>query len=86
MRKYSDNSARLAGIRLILNIFKVIPLDFELIEKSLDSNLPDFEDAVQIESAIKYGSTVFVTRNLADFRNAPLPCLSPESFIALTRL
>jgi predicted nucleic acid-binding protein len=86
MRKHSDHPTRLVGLRLIRNIFRIVPLDAKLIERALESSLADFEDAVQMESAMEAGASVFVTRNLRDFRGAPLPCLSPESFIALTRL
>jgi predicted nucleic acid-binding protein len=42
----------------------------------------DFEDAVQLASAVAAGLDSIVTRDLNDFRGAPLPVLTPGAFIA----
>ena len=46
---------------------------------------PDFEDALQTAAAVKIGADYIVTRNLKDFKNSPVPCLSPSAFLDLFR-
>jgi predicted nucleic acid-binding protein len=42
----------------------------------------DFEDALQVASAIAGLADIFITRNILDFRRAPLPVMTPEEFLA----
>ena len=42
----------------------------------------DFEDALQVASAIAGGADLIVTRNVADFAAAALPAMTPEDFLA----
>lgn len=48
---------------------------------ALMSNLPDFEDALQCESAIAAGCEIIVTRDKKHFRSVAIPVLSPEAFL-----
>ena len=41
----------------------------------------DFEDALQVASAVAGGAEVIVTRNVSGFRNCPLPVMTPEEFL-----
>jgi predicted nucleic acid-binding protein len=43
----------------------------------------DFEDALQIDSALAGGADVIVTRNVIDFATAGLPAMTPEDFLNL---
>lgn len=43
--------------------------------------LPDFEDALQAASAKACGADWILTRNANDFRNSPVPTISPEEFL-----
>ena len=44
-------------------------------------SLGDFEDALQVASAIAFGAAFLVTRNLAHYKRSPLPALSPAQFL-----
>ena len=43
--------------------------------------LADFEDALQVASAVAALADVIITRNLQDFRGIPIPCMTPEVFL-----
>lgn len=43
--------------------------------------IPDFEDALQLVSAIAGGAEMIISRNLDDFANSPIPVFLPESFL-----
>jgi predicted nucleic acid-binding protein len=57
----------------------IIPLDNSIIQDSLKSKFPDFEDAIQYYSALSMKTIEgIITRNKKDFKNSELPVLSPE--------
>ena len=43
--------------------------------------ITDFEDALQMASAIAGGADVIITRNVIDFAGAGLPAMTPEHFL-----
>ena len=43
--------------------------------------IEDFEDALQIASAVAGFADVFVTRNTADFAGSAFPVMTPEGFL-----
>ena len=43
----------------------------------------DFEDAVMLESALRYGTDCIVTRNVKDYSKSSIPVFDPEEFISL---
>ncbi|MFC6192795.1 type II toxin-antitoxin system VapC family toxin [Dyadobacter subterraneus] len=64
-------------VRDKLRKFKIISevamLDDEIIEKGLNSNFSDFEDAIQYFNALKANCNIIVTRNIKDFKESQLP-------------
>lgn len=44
--------------------------------------LADFEDALQVSSALAGNADLVITRNGADFAGAPIPTATPEEFLA----
>ncbi len=43
----------------------------------------DFEDNIQIASAVEVGADVIVTRDPADFANSPVRVMSPADVLAV---
>ncbi len=66
----------------IIEHVSIIPIDINIIKKSLKSNHKDFEDAVQIISAqsIKDMDCI-VTRDLKDYKNAEINVFTPDDFL-----
>lgn len=66
----------------ITDIVSVIPVNLDMIKKSLKSNHKDFEDAIQIYSAqsIK-GMDCIVTRDLKNYKNAEIQVYTPDQFL-----
>mgnify|MGYP000879362857 FL=1 len=66
----------------ITDIVSVIPVNLDMIKKSLKSNHKDFEDAIQIYSAqsIK-GMNCIVTRDLKDYKNSEIQVYTPDQFL-----
>lgn len=79
-RHYNANDAR-----KILSKFKVLvdvlPLDNKIIDLALTSDLKDFEDAIQLFTAIEHNAEIIITRNKKDFRKQSLPILTAKEYL-----
>lgn len=80
-KSISEEKTRLALEHIIDNI-TIIPVDINIIKKSLKSNHKDFEDAIQIISAQSINNMDYiVTRDLKDYKSAEINVLSPDDFL-----
>ncbi len=68
-------------LRELLQFVEVAPVSTESARLALEMSLGDFEDALQVASAIAFGATFLVARNLAHYKRSPLPALSPAQFL-----
>src|SRR5215470_17506269 len=66
----------------LLAIFRICPLNQATLQTALPLPLADYEDAVQLASALAADLDVIVTRNLEDYKNASLPVFSPTELLA----
>lgn len=65
----------------LLAVVRVAPVDAAILQAASSSGLTDFEDAVQIASALAIGIDAIVTRNLADYTGAQLPIYAPTDLL-----
>ncbi|MCZ8227996.1 PIN domain-containing protein [Flavobacterium sp.] len=80
-KSISEEKTRLALEHVIEHVL-IIPVDINIIKKSLKSNHKDFEDAIQITSAQSINTIeCIVTRDLKDYKNAEINVLSPDEFL-----
>lgn len=80
-KSISEEKTRLALEHVIEHVL-IIPVDINIIKKSLKSNHKDFEDAIQINSAQSINMIeCIVTRDLKDYKNAEINVLSPDEFL-----
>lgn len=59
----------------------VCPVDRDVLESALNSNLTDFADAVQIFSAVAQGLDAIVTRDTQGFSSSTIPVLSVQELL-----
>ena len=69
----------------LLKLVSVAPLDQETILKGIALGWRDFEDAIQMLSAVEAGADYLVTRNASDFKGSPIPVVSPSELLAILR-
>lgn len=82
-RKVSGfENARQAVSKLIISL-QISRVDAQVIQAAENLPLKDYEDAVQVASAIAANLDAIVTRDLSDYKNSPLPVYSPSDFLAL---
>jgi len=66
----------------LLGLFKVAAVDREVLDRALELDFADFEDAVAHEAARTSGMSAIVTRDGGDFVNASLPVFDPAELLA----
>lgn len=69
-------------LRNLLAIFDVACVDREVLERAMQLQFADFEDAVLHEAALAHGAIGIVTRNGKDFAAASLPIFDPGELLA----
>jgi len=70
-----------ATITNLLQFLKIAPIDQTTIEQSLNLDYRDFEDAVQMMSAVQCRVDYLITRNIKDYQPALLPVIQPVDFL-----
>jgi predicted nucleic acid-binding protein len=81
-RHRSSEIAR-ATLGELLSFLSVAPVDQRVIERALALPYRDYEDAVQMMSAVHVGAQYLVTRNVQDYKAGPLPVLQPAELLGL---
>lgn len=71
----SVNQGRQA-IEMTLRLFQICLVDRSILETAFNSELTDFEDAVQITCAVAQRLDAIVTRNPRDFQTTLIPVVS----------
>lgn len=73
----SEARALLRDLRTFLD---VAPVDDRVVDRALNSDIQNYEDAVQYYSAIDAGAEALITRNLNDFPAGELNLFTPEEY------
>ena len=81
LSRFENTKIALEKIRKFKVLCSISIMDDEVIEKAINSNFKDFEDAMQYFSALASNCDLIVTRNEKDFKNALLPVLNGESYL-----
>jgi predicted nucleic acid-binding protein len=67
----------------LLALFRVAPVDGDVLERALVLDFSDFEDAVLHEAARAAGAEAIVTRNGKDFAKATMPVLTAREALGM---
>ena len=81
LSRFENTKIALEKIRKFKVLCSISMMDDEVIEKAINSNFKDFEDAMQYFSALASNCDLIVTRNEKDFKNALIPVLNGESYL-----
>ena len=70
-------------IKQLRSIVGIVEVDAKILNQALDSDIKDFEDAIQYFSSIRSGSSHLITRNPADFPSTEsVTIATPEVFLS----
>lgn len=67
----------------LLRFLQIVPIEAADFHQALVMGLNDFEDAVQVAAALKVGADYVVTRNVRDFKSAPVDARNAGEVLAL---
>lgn len=82
IQKDQSASAARAAMTELLQFLKIAPVNQDTIDQALNLDYPDFEDAVQMISALQCKADYLITRNNADYQPPLVPVLKPVDFLA----
>lgn len=83
VRKARDTTTARRALVLLRDVFASVAPDQRILNQAIDSDIPDFKDAVQLYSAIHARADYLLTRNVRDFPSGILPILTPEEFLVV---
>ena len=66
----------------LLTICRVATTDEDVVHDAVSSHSRDFEDMVQLHSAVHAHLDAIITRNVQDFSSSAIPVLTPSDFLA----
>lgn len=82
LRKTAKHNIIVEKIKQLLTIIEIVKMDENAVMSALNSDLKDFEDALQNFSAIENGEIkIILTRNVKDFKKSELAILTPETYL-----
>ncbi len=81
LAKSEGVQSALEKIRKFKLLCRISVMDEQVVERVLNSDFIDFEDAMQYFSALATGCDVIITRNEKDFKQAKLPVMNAETYL-----
>ena len=81
LAKYENAKIALEKIRKFKLLCSISVMDEEVVEKAINSDFKDFEDAMQYYSAVSANCDLIITRNEKDFKNSMIPIINAESYL-----
>jgi predicted nucleic acid-binding protein len=81
IQKGESSAEARATITNLLQFIKIAPVDQSTIEQALSLDYRDFDDAVQMISAVQCTADCLVTRNVKDYQPSLLPVMQPVDFL-----
>lgn len=81
LRKQLGNEEAKKVLRKLRVLVHIIDSSEAVVDKALNSDFVDFEDAIQYYATQENGINILLTRNLRDYKNASLIVQTPETFL-----
>ena len=86
LRKQLGNDEAKKALRKLRILLHIIDSSEAVVDKALNSDFSDFEDAIQYYTALEHGISVILTRNLRDYKNASVIVQTPEAFLVANQM
>lgn len=86
LRKQLGNDEAKKALRKLRILLHIIDSSEAVVDKALNSDFSDFEDAIQYYTALEHGISVILTRNLRDYKKTSVIVQTPEAFLVANQL
>ena len=88
LRKHGGDDRAHQSLHLIRSVFRPVEVDTRLLDEALavsggDFEDGDFEDTVQLRSALRCGADYLVTRDRDGFQSAPVSIVTADELLAV---
>lgn len=83
LRKHGGDQRAQQSLHLIRSVFRPVEVDTRLLDEALAASGGEFEDTVQLRSALRCGADYLVTRDRAGFQSAPVPIVTADELLAV---
>ena len=80
MRKLKSETTAMLAVKILLRIFKVVPVDADILGLAVDFHDKDFEDDIQLQCALKAKCSQLFTRNPNHYDHSAIAVVPPSSF------
>jgi predicted nucleic acid-binding protein len=81
VRRQNDLADAHEAVRVCLETFEVVSVGRSTLELARQQAPSDYEDALQIASAIEVGADAIVTRDPSGFMQSSVPAISPAELL-----
>ncbi len=82
LRKPLGWEQAMRALKKVRVIFDVVDLTGPIIDAALSRSQSDFEDALQVATAVSSGVECIISRDRSGFLNSPVPVITPSRFLA----
>jgi len=82
VRRQNDLTEAHEAVRVCLETLEIASVGRSTLDLARQQPGSDFEDALQIASALEAGVDAIVTRDLAGFAQSPVPAITPTDLLA----
>ena len=80
-RHTHSNEASIQALKSLTTLFSIIDTTGQDCINALFSDIPDFEDAMMISSAVRSKMDGIVTRNTKDYQLSPISVFQPDDLL-----
>lgn len=81
VRKMKGTDVAREAVDILVTTLHVCTIDQQVLRSASAMPMTDYEDAVQVASAMALQLDSIVTRNTKDYANAAIPVFSPANFL-----
>lgn len=85
LRKLKTKEYALQSLRKLRIIVQIVSINEQHIDKALNSEFTDFEDAIQHYSAQTALIDYLITRNVKDYKAGLIAVCTPEEYLSILR-
>lgn len=85
IKKLASTEKAYQAIAALQEGFKIIAADGPLLKTAYQGHFPDFEDAIQYYSAVKFKADAIISRDPSGFIQSKIPILDGPQFLALRK-
>ena len=70
-----------AKLSVVKSLCTITTVNEVVLDRMLQSEFGDLEDAMQYYSALSFGAEAIITRNVSDYSTSRIPVLTPQDFV-----